>query len=213
MALHIVLGFRSLHADSAVDALYAGRDADEARKAIATYKGAATKWVRNPSGVRKVNESLARSRDKQSFIDSLATRPVADPLSPEEPERLEAAHKVNALESENEQLRLQLAEVEKLAEESEVIPPESSEKPVEEKPVKDEYNPQGESDSKEAATSPVNDGAVGSGDSDSGSSATNPDPDAQARKDAARKQAAAAKAQEEKKAKAAPKGKAKPSGK
>jgi hypothetical protein len=172
MALHVVLGFRSLSADSAVDALYAGRDADEARKAIATYKGAATKWVRNPSGVRKVNDQLARSRDHEKFIAGLAARPQAEPLSAEEQEKLQREHEVGVLESENEELRKTLSELEKSAAaqpaelELDAEPAEKDTPPPKEEPVKEE------------APSPSSDEGV--------------DPEAEERKAAARKQAEAA---------------------
>lgn len=68
--LHLVIGFDSPRASAKPTVIYCGRDGDEARVAMEPESAyAVKKWVRNPRGVRKVNDS---------FLSSVA--PLTDPV-------------------------------------------------------------------------------------------------------------------------------------
>lgn len=60
--LHLVIGFDSPRASAKPTVIYCGRDGDEARAAMEPESAyAVKKWVRNPRGVRKVNDSFLPS--------------------------------------------------------------------------------------------------------------------------------------------------------
>lgn len=56
--LHLVIGYDALNATASPSVVYCGRDGDEARVAMEPDPRFAIKrWIRNPKGIRKVNDT------------------------------------------------------------------------------------------------------------------------------------------------------------
>lgn len=108
MALHFVIGFRDLGGDSEVESIYVGKDAEKARGAAANYQGAKTLWVRNPQGVWKTNDELARVRDQQKLAVEIAALNAAPPMSAAEKVSAQKDFEIARLTRENERLKDQV---------------------------------------------------------------------------------------------------------
>lgn len=107
MAIHFVIGYKDLGGSAEVEPVYCGRDAEEARKAIERYQGAATRWVRNPRGLYKVSPAVATAKQQAKNQAALEQSPVVAP----DPEAVAAAElqakldRLDELEKENAELK------------------------------------------------------------------------------------------------------------
>lgn len=97
MAIHFVIGYKDLGGSAEVEPVYCGRDAEEARRAIERYQGAATRWVRNPRGLYKVSPAVATANQQAKNRAALEQAPVVAP-DPEAVAVAEIAAKLDRLE-------------------------------------------------------------------------------------------------------------------
>jgi len=69
--LHLVIGYDALNATASPTVVYCGRDGDEARVAMEPDPQFAIKrWVRNPKGIRKVNDAWVAAHTPAQIVSA-----------------------------------------------------------------------------------------------------------------------------------------------
>jgi hypothetical protein len=69
--LHLVIGYDALNATASPTVVYCGRDGDEARAAMEPDPRFAIKrWVRNPKGIRKVNDAWVAAHTPAQIVSA-----------------------------------------------------------------------------------------------------------------------------------------------
>lgn len=189
MALHLIVGSKTNGPQSEVECLYCGRDADAAREARDSYRGASTVWVRNPEGVRKANAGMAQERDRVAMQADIAAQTPPPKLSARQLAARAQKQALAKLADENKALAAELkamkAETQALLEESGSIDPDTEKK---ETPA--EKSPEAKT---EPATDKKEDAQTELLPADSDSKASTEDPEDKARLKSAQAAAKAAK--------------------
>lgn len=70
--LHLVIGYDALNSSARPSVVYCGRDGDEARVAMEPDPRFALKrWIRNPKGIRKVNDAWVAANTPASIVPAI----------------------------------------------------------------------------------------------------------------------------------------------